>query len=234
MKTNFGEPVYVMIANDLKKKMIAGDLKPGDLLPSENELTTKFSASRETVRKSLKQVENEGYIYSRPGKGYFVTTPKYGVFSFEFIEDTEDVTIKYLNIVDPPEHVALALNIRDKQKVIEVRRLIQHDHAAVAYDIKYFPYTRGKPTIEGEIEYAIFTEVAAAKTSAFAFHTKLELSVGKARTHLAEKMGIAVGEPLLIAKRYLIGPDDIRLGYEEKFMTEEYGAINATSEIFQK
>ena len=64
-----GEPMYMAIAAELKNKIVSGQLCPGDTLPSENELRGLYAASRETVRKSLKELENEGYIYSRPARG---------------------------------------------------------------------------------------------------------------------------------------------------------------------
>ena len=52
---------------------MGGEFNPGDLLPSENVLSTQYHTSRETVRKSLNILEKEGFIYSRAGKGSYIS-----------------------------------------------------------------------------------------------------------------------------------------------------------------
>ncbi len=62
---------YYRLMEDLKEKILSGEVKAGDKLPSENELSDKYQVSRQTVRKALSILENAGYIYARHGKGTF-------------------------------------------------------------------------------------------------------------------------------------------------------------------
>jgi len=55
----------------LKEQILSGTIKPGQKLPSENELTREYALSRHTVRKALALLENEGYITAQHGKGTF-------------------------------------------------------------------------------------------------------------------------------------------------------------------
>jgi DNA-binding LacI/PurR family transcriptional regulator len=48
-------------------------LKPGDKLPTEFELMSKFNVSRETVRKAIRRLVVEGLVYRKPGVGTFVS-----------------------------------------------------------------------------------------------------------------------------------------------------------------
>lgn len=63
---------YEMIARDLRGRIERGDLAPGDLLPSEAELRWLHEASRNTVRQAFAELEREGLIVARHGKGRFV------------------------------------------------------------------------------------------------------------------------------------------------------------------
>ena len=56
---------------DLKEKILSGEFKAGDKLPSENELSRSDQISRQTVRKALSILENAGYIYAEHGRGTF-------------------------------------------------------------------------------------------------------------------------------------------------------------------
>lgn len=62
---------YYTLSEDLKRMILDGDIQAGDRLPSENELSRRYSISRHTVRKALAILENEGYIYAEHGKGTF-------------------------------------------------------------------------------------------------------------------------------------------------------------------
>lgn len=62
---------YVELMEDLKDKILSGEIKAGDKLPSENEMSVAYAVSRQTVRRALSILENAGYIYALHGKGTF-------------------------------------------------------------------------------------------------------------------------------------------------------------------
>ena len=62
---------YYRLMEDLKEKILSGEIRTGDKLPSENELSMQYQVSRQTVRKALSIMENAGYIYAEHGRGTF-------------------------------------------------------------------------------------------------------------------------------------------------------------------
>ena len=67
------EPMYQRIAEDLRKKIEFGELKPGSQLPTELELRERYgNASRNTVRDAVTSLITLGLIETRPGRGTFV------------------------------------------------------------------------------------------------------------------------------------------------------------------
>jgi GntR family transcriptional regulator len=67
------QPMYQQIADDLKKQIDSGTLKPGEQLPTELELRAKYEASRNTVRDAIKRLMSLGLVGTRPGAGTYVT-----------------------------------------------------------------------------------------------------------------------------------------------------------------
>ena len=60
------------IASDLRNRISAGQLRPGDRLPSEADLMDQHSVSRITVRRAVALLVNEGLVVSRHGSGTYV------------------------------------------------------------------------------------------------------------------------------------------------------------------
>lgn len=67
------QPRYLQIAEDLRKQISDGVLKPGGRLPTEEQLGSKYEASRNTVRDAIKRLISEGLVETRLGQGTFVT-----------------------------------------------------------------------------------------------------------------------------------------------------------------
>ena len=67
------EPMYRQIADDLRRKIEAGELKRGAQLPTEIDLREQYDASRNTVRDAIKWLTTRGLVETRPGQGTFVT-----------------------------------------------------------------------------------------------------------------------------------------------------------------
>ncbi|MGE0218869.1 FadR/GntR family transcriptional regulator [Mycolicibacterium sp.] len=58
---------YENIVEQIEGAILRGDLRPGQRLPSERDLTTQFAVSRATVREALRVLESQGLIKSRQG-----------------------------------------------------------------------------------------------------------------------------------------------------------------------
>ena len=64
---------YSGIESELRELVFSGHFAPGDKLPSENVLAERYGVSRQTVRKALSGLEQEGFIYAVHGSGRFVS-----------------------------------------------------------------------------------------------------------------------------------------------------------------
>lgn len=66
------EPLYRKLQQNIKSQILAGIYKEGDLLPSEFEFQQLHAVTRSTVRHALNELEREGYILKKQGKGSIV------------------------------------------------------------------------------------------------------------------------------------------------------------------
>lgn len=69
-KTNVGEQVYIQMKNQILNKA----WRPGEKIPSENQLIEMFGVSRGTIRQAVQRLSGEGLVSTRHGEGSFVQT----------------------------------------------------------------------------------------------------------------------------------------------------------------
>lgn len=147
------------VADDLRTKIYAGELRPGERLPSEPELMATYQVSRTTVRRALLQLIYEGLVQSRQGVGYHVraVTPLIWVASRperntridlspadawsigvreQGREPAEDIEVA---IVVPPARIATRLGLREGETAVVRRRARRVDGEVMLLADTYYP-----------------------------------------------------------------------------------------------
>ena len=67
-----GIPIYNQIYTEIKREIINGGIKENEPLPSIRNLSKDLRISVITTKRAYEELENEGFIYTLPGKGCFV------------------------------------------------------------------------------------------------------------------------------------------------------------------
>ena len=60
-------PIYLQIADDIKRRIVIGELHPGDKLPSNTDLAVAYTVNPNTVQRIYRQLEVEGITFTRRG-----------------------------------------------------------------------------------------------------------------------------------------------------------------------
>lgn len=66
------KPIYEQLVEKLKELIIHDVLKPDEQLPTVRQLAAEISINPNTIQKAFRELENQGYSYSVPGRGSFV------------------------------------------------------------------------------------------------------------------------------------------------------------------
>lgn len=229
-------PVYIKIVEDIKKKIINAEFKPGDAIPSEAALGKEYGASRMTVRKGLALLNSEGYIYSIPGKGTFVQNPeqdKYTVYYDELknsINTVDRAKLLEVNIIMPDEKLASELQTTRNKNVIMIRRLFYTDGAPVAYDIKYLIYHKGMPIVEKEIEHATFPEMISSSIPIFAMKNELSISAQVPDDYIKRNLNIYDDLALLVVEQKLYNNENKPIGLGITYFRGDYIKLQGISQ----
>lgn len=144
---------YELIYRDLANKIATGIFAVGNYLPSENDLQRQYAVSRETIRKALLALRNEGKIQKIHGKGSVVlgtrpalTSPELKGFT-EIAASLDDPTNSRLVqndsvYVDPErffgrEETIVRANAPGAQPAVLIGRLREVRHQPVSLDRDY-------------------------------------------------------------------------------------------------
>ncbi|HHW44716.1 UTRA domain-containing protein [Desulfofundulus thermobenzoicus] len=215
-------PPYYQLARILERKILSGELKPGDSLPSETDLGREYELSRMTVRKCLNVLAERGLVYARQGRGTFVSRPALDRAVFTMEEFHQDMHRRGLRpearliaarVLRATREVAARLALAEGERVLHFCRLLLADKIPVALERKYMRYNRGRPVLENELQYRAFAEVIALHNEVLPVRSRMMLQAGVAAEEDALLLQIPPGSPVLCVEQVLFAADDNPVGY---------------------
>jgi GntR family transcriptional regulator len=66
------KPIYMQIADRIFQKIVRGEIKPGDKLPSVREMAVQSGVNPNTIQRSYAEMERMGVVETKRGQGTFV------------------------------------------------------------------------------------------------------------------------------------------------------------------
>jgi GntR family transcriptional regulator len=127
-------PKYEQIAAELRGRIVRGELRTGDTLPSERELTERWGVARATVVKALEVLRQEGLVDTRQGTGSMVRERvplarsageryKTSVATGYIYTAGEYAEILAAEYTEAPDDVAAALGVEPGDRVVRRHRV---------------------------------------------------------------------------------------------------------------
>ncbi|WP_042383076.1 GntR family transcriptional regulator [Streptacidiphilus melanogenes] len=159
-----GKPRYLQIADDLAQQIRAKVISPGEQVPSEAELMSRYSVAQGTVRKAMTELRTTGLIETHHGKGSYVKTrpPVHRKSSDRFrrshrlagkaayLAEAEQsgtkasVTVLFVGPTEAPEDIADRLSVSPGAQVLARRRLYFTDGVPTEEATSYLPWDLAK------------------------------------------------------------------------------------------
>ncbi len=143
-------PYYYQLKQYIVKEIKSGNWHPGEMLPYENQLCKHFSISRTVVRQALQELQNEGFIITKKGKGTYIAEPE---VSEDIIQNligfyetwtsmgfmVENVVLD-LKIEKPEQKIKDNLELKENEEVIYLKRLSKLNDRPYSISLNYLPY----------------------------------------------------------------------------------------------
>ncbi len=166
-------PKYVQIHHWLRVMIDKGEIKRGDKLPTETELSHMFAVNRMTVRKAMDSLVVDAMVIRRPGKGTFLVSekPKDLIYTLKnitsFSDDMQSAGIQAtyqaveVKVIQADGEVSKMLKLKNDKRAIYSLRVLHANDKPVLIEKSYLPYFKFKDILDMDFNatlYQIITE----------------------------------------------------------------------------
>jgi GntR family transcriptional regulator len=204
-------PLYRQIKSLILQALEAGEWRPGQMIPSEQELAARFSVSQGTVRKAIDEMAADNLLVRKQGKGTYVASHNDPRALFRFLRLVPmDGDLAHPQSVPldcwrakAGQEASRMLAIEPGAPIIIVRRLLKFGTKPVVIDEIYLP---------GEIFQGLSLEVLQGWSGSLysLFETRFGLRMIRAQERIravgadrstSDVLKVAEGTPLLSVER---------------------------------
>ena len=188
-------PLYFQLLSVIKRYISAGLLQPGDLLPSEAEMTRAFGISRSTVRLAMGALEEEGLVSRYRGRGTFVAEPKMrrrteNLWSFtaeaEALGLAPSSTLLEFSVIRPAEDIVTLLELEPKTAdVYRITRIRRVNGEPLMLETSFYPTyiypNLNQEMVESSSIYSLLSLVGIVPYSAVDSYEAIKFSYEEVR-----------------------------------------------------
>jgi GntR family transcriptional regulator len=217
-------PLHSQIRSELLSEIRSGRFRPGDQIPTEPELISRFNVSRTTVRRALRDLEAMGLIDRQSGRGSFVREPRLEQELERltgFVEDMRALGLSPSAKVVTIERVAASREVAEHlhlglgEQAIHIERVRLANGQPVCFDDSYFREELGSRIAQENLEVDPFYSILEEKYGLGLSDADYVLAASRAGARVAGLLGLEAGEPILLIERTTYAkPDSVPVLYE--------------------
>lgn len=228
MKRVKSSPLCFIAKDEIRNFIIKHKLKPGDFLPSENELCLKMGISRGTLREAMRLLEDEGAVLRKQGVGTIISYHASPIRSTLDINEgnTEMILgkgmkpgtrVARLEEVPADEKVARELHLPPGEPVTVLTRIRTADEIPVAYTIDYMPVSIVTSDLADTFKHESLYRYLESKLGFQLTNSLLRLIPQKANRQIAKVLDIKAGTPLMLLLQTDIDINQVPVVHSEEY-----------------
>ena len=203
-------PRYYQLKEIMRDRVQSDEWKPGDLIPSERELSEKYGISRMTARQAITDLVNEGLFYREQGKGTFVSQRKITQQLIRLTGFTEDIKARgqkpgtkvlSAQMFPADETTAEKLRIDPGTLIFRLQRLRLADDEPLAIELSQINFKGCERLLEEDLEQNSLYRLLETKYGIPLMEADQELEAGLAGNEEVQLLKISLGRPVLFTRR---------------------------------
>ncbi len=219
---NVPVPMYYQLKKMIQNMIKDGRLKPGDMLPTEMELSDMFSISRTTTRQAIMELVMEGALYRVKSKGTFVAENRvvqdftnvirasHNLLEAQNVKTTTKVL--ELHIIKSDVHVGNMLGLKPGSEVVHLKRLRFVNQEPNVLADAYLPMDC-KEMLETDMERTGLYQFLDSRQETMPVYAVRNLEAVSAEGGDAELLGIEKGAPIQLTTSVTYTKDERPIEY---------------------
>ncbi len=236
MEYDSNTPLYYKVQNYILDLIKSNQLKEGDFIPTEMELSNMFHISRPTVRQGLNTLASKGYLKRQKGKGTFVTKPKIIQENTRFIESynremnkkglISETKVLEISIKVCPDILLEKLGVDEGEKIIKLKRLRyaygeeEQDNKPILLTTVYIPFKKFPNLMLYDFEKRSLYEVLE-ENNIFIKKAVREIEAKLSNKETSKLLEISDGSPIHYISSFGYGEDGSVIEYSESIYPGE-------------
>jgi len=221
-RTHLYYQLYDIICKDIKDRKY----KPGDILPTENDLIAQFGVSRATVRKAMDMLMSDGLIGKRRGYGAYVEQAKMEQRLNKVIHFSNDMerrgyktSVKMLENrkVMATKTIAQALSIPEYQPLIHINRLRYADGIPMCIESAYLIYDWCPEALNHDFAQLSLRRFLEENYGIVWKKAYQKIFAVKANAQFASNLNIKDGDPMIYLERISYNKDNVPGEYLQSY-----------------
>lgn len=200
-------PLYLQLKNTIKGLIDSGEIQVGQKIPSEYELCDSYNISRITVRGALSELEEEGYLVKKQGKGTFASKPKL----FRPLQDSVGFTesckaagmesssvVLYRDVLPLNDELQNDLKLEDNDKLVYIQRLRLANGEPLMVENNYYSFNQFGFLMNEPLTGSLYELLAERKGIVCDRALKNIITVTTANGELVKTLQVSIGAPLFV------------------------------------
>lgn len=215
-------PLYLQIANELRQEIQSSMFQVGDRLPTEAELSKRFSVNRHTLRRAMEVLRTEGIVDVERGRGTFVvsvpiTFPigKRVRFNESLKAQSLSPQVQVLTAIETPADAKVAqnLDLTAGEPVVLFERLSLIDDVPISVSSSHFPSAQFPGLVQHCQVYRSISEMLRQEYDCDHIRRSTRLSSRLAEAKDARLLRMPATRPILLSESVNVNEAGIVIEY---------------------
>jgi len=215
-------PLYQQLYELLEARIRSGEWKPGDMIPPETELISRYAVSRITVRKVLDMLVTDGLLVRQRGRGSFVAQAKLEHGTTRIVSFTDDMRqrgltpgtkIIFMGLVPATRAIAEALSVAEGEELARIDRLRLADGVPMCVEESFLIHRYLPGILQHDLARNSLREIKQASYGIRWSRARQTIQAVPASAETARLLSIKTGAPLLYFERVTYSQDAVAMEY---------------------
>ena len=215
-------PLYYQIAEVLQSQIRSGQLRPGDQIPTERQLSESFEVSRMTVRQAVVYLVNLGVLTVKRGWGTFVAEPKVSHDTLRLLGFKQEIarqggtvssTVLSEEVIDPPGIIREHLQLQAAEKATRIIRLREAWGVPLLLERSYISASRCPGLEKVDLEEHSLYAVLADRYGIELVRSRQSIEATTSNDYESKLFGIPEGSPMVVLESVSYDATDCAIEY---------------------